>query len=142
MILVGVSRVGKTPTCLYGVALRREGHNYHLTEEDLEGACKSRSATHRSRLYGPVDRREAAPFGARGAASSITYARIEQCQHELDSRTKLFRRENIPMQTRRAYLDQRGEIASKILSPARHPEAPILVPTFDPQGTVRSGEIA
>src|ERR1700744_1451314 len=54
VILVGVSRVGKTPTCLY-MALHYgvKAANYPLTEEDLEKfELPRRLAPYRSRLYG------------------------------------------------------------------------------------------
>lgn len=54
VILVGVSRSGKTPTCLY-LALHYglRAANYPLTEEDLEaGRLPAVLQTHRGKLYG------------------------------------------------------------------------------------------
>ena len=54
VILVGVSRSGKTPTCLY-MALQYGVHaaNYPLTEDDLESLkLPSALAAHRAKLFG------------------------------------------------------------------------------------------
>src|SRR3569623_1621213 len=98
--LVGVSRVGKTPTCLY-MALHYgvKAANYPLTEEDLEKLeLPKRLVPYRSRLYGlPIDAkrlnqvREARRPGSR-------YATLEQCRYELAQADKLFRRESIGTQ--------------------------------------------
>ncbi|MBX3700082.1 MAG: kinase/pyrophosphorylase [Dokdonella sp.] len=116
VILVGVSRVGKTPTCLY-MALHYgvKAANYPLTDEDLERLeIPSRLLPYRPRLYGLTIEagrlaqvREARRPGSR-------YAKIEQCRRELELADKLFRRENIPVQnTTHTSIE---EIASKILS--------------------------
>jgi len=116
LILVGVSRVGKTPTCLY-MALHYgvKAANYPLTEEDLEKLeLPKRLVPYRSRLYGlTIDAkrlnqvREARRPGSR-------YATLEQCRYELAQADKLFRRENIATQnTTHTSIE---EIASKILA--------------------------
>lgn len=116
VILVGVSRVGKTPTCLY-MALHYgvKAANYPLTEEDLENLeLPKRLAPHRAKLYGlSIDAlrlaqvREARRPGSR-------YAKIEQCRRELELADKIFRRDGIPVQsTTNTSIE---EIASKILS--------------------------
>jgi regulator of PEP synthase PpsR (kinase-PPPase family) len=116
VILVGVSRVGKTPTCLY-MALHYgvKAANYPLTEEDLERLeLPKRLVPQRARLYGlSIDPlrlaqvREARRPGSR-------YAEITQCRWELGQADKLFRRENIAVQnTTHTSIE---EIASKILA--------------------------
>lgn len=116
VVLVGVSRVGKTPTCLY-MALHYgvKAANYPLTEEDLERLeLPKRLVQHRPRLYGlTIDPqrlnqvREARRPGTR-------YAKLEQCRWELVQADKLFRREGIAVQnTTHTSIE---EIASKILS--------------------------
>ncbi len=116
VILVGVSRVGKTPTCLY-MALHYgvKAANYPLTEEDLEKIeLPVRLRPFRDRLYGlTIDAtrlaqvREARRPGSR-------YAKLEQCRRELDLADKLFRREGLPVQNTTATSIE--EMASKILS--------------------------
>jgi regulator of PEP synthase PpsR (kinase-PPPase family) len=116
VILVGVSRVGKTPTCLY-MALHYgvKAANYPLTEDDLDRLeIPPRLKPYKPRLFAlDIDAnrlaqvREARKPGSR-------YAKIEQCRHELALADKLFKRENIPVQnTTHTSIE---EIASKILS--------------------------
>ncbi len=116
VVLVGVSRVGKTPTCLY-MALHYgiKAANYPLTEEDLErDRLPERLRQCRDRLYGltidPV--RLAQVREARRPGSA--YAKIEQCKRELALADALFRRENLPsLNTTHTSIE---EIASKILA--------------------------
>lgn len=116
VILVGVSRVGKTPTCLY-LALHYgvRAANYPLTEEDLDRLeLPKRLVPQRARLYGlTIDpQRLAQVREARRPGSR--YAELEQCRWELAQADKLFRRENIAVQnTTHTSIE---EIASKILS--------------------------
>lgn len=116
IILLGVSRVGKTPTCLY-MALHYgvKAANYPLTEDDLgKLELPRRLVPFKQRLYGlTIDAvrlaqvREARKPGSR-------YARLEQCRHELALADKLFRHDNIPVEnTTHTSIE---EIASKILS--------------------------
>jgi [pyruvate, water dikinase]-phosphate phosphotransferase / [pyruvate, water dikinase] kinase len=115
VILVGVSRSGKTPTCLY-MALHYgvRAANYPLTDEDLERLeIPKRLKAHRARLFGLTIEpnrltqvREARRPGSR-------YAKIEQCRWELEQADKLFRRDAIPvLNTTHTSIE---EIASKIL---------------------------
>ena len=116
LILVGVSRVGKTPTCLY-MALHYgvKAANYPLTEEDLERLeLPKRLVPFRTRLYGLSiePQRLAQVREARRPGSK--YAELKQCRWELDQAAKLFRRDGIPVQnTTHTSIE---EIASKILS--------------------------
>lgn len=116
VILVGVSRVGKTPTCLY-LALHYgvKAANYPLTEEDLDRLeLPKRLVPQRTRLYGlTIDpKRLAQVREARRPGSR--YAEVDQCRWELAQADKLFRRETIAVQnTTHTSIE---EIASKILS--------------------------
>lgn len=116
LILVGVSRSGKTPTCLY-LALHYgvKAANYPLTEEDLEGeGLPKRLRAHRRKLFGltidPVRlqqiRQERKP--------DSRYARLEQCKKEVALAETLFRAENLPsLSTTHTSIE---EIASKVLA--------------------------
>ena len=116
LILVGVSRSGKTPTCLY-LALHYgvRAANYPLTDDDLEGKeLPRRLRMHRKKLYGltidPVRlqqiRQERKP-GSR-------YAMIDQCRFEVSAAEALFRDERIPvLSTTHTSIE---EIASKVLT--------------------------
>ena len=116
LILVGVSRSGKTPTCLY-LALHYgvRAANYPLTEDDLEGKeLPKRLRAHRRKLYGltidPVRlqqiRQERKP--------NSRYATIEQCRFEVAAAEALFRAERIPMLS--STHTSIEEIASKVMT--------------------------
>ena len=116
VILVGVSRSGKTPTCLYlALTYGVYAANYPLSEDEFETGRLPRSLEpHRHKLFGlsisperlQQIRRERRPEGR--------YASIEQVRYELRGAEALFRRYQIP------WVDTTGfsieEIASKILS--------------------------
>ena len=116
VILVAVSRAGKTPTCVY-LALHYgvRAANYPLTEEDLEhDRLPERLRRHRNKLFGltidPVRlqqiRQERRP-GSR-------YARMETCQREVAAAEAMFRAERIPtLSTTNTSIE---EIASKVMS--------------------------
>lgn len=116
VILIGVSRSGKTPTCLY-LALHyglRAG-NYPLTPDDLETEELPRAIRqYRNRLFAltidPVrlqQVREARRPGSR-------YATLEQCHREVAAAESLFRRERLPMlSTTHTSIE---EIASKVMA--------------------------
>jgi regulator of PEP synthase PpsR (kinase-PPPase family) len=116
LILVGVSRSGKTPTCLY-LALHYgvKAANYPLTEDDLDGdRLPKKLQPHRRKLFGltidPVRlqqiRNERKP-GSR-------YARLEQCKKEVAQAEEMFRIERLPsLSTTHTSIE---EIASKVLA--------------------------
>lgn len=116
VILVGVSRTGKTPTCLYlALAYGVFAANYPLAEDELEsGVLPKALAAHRAKLYGLTIsperlqqiRRERRPLGR--------YASAEQVGFELRSAEALFRRCQIPFVDTTAFSIE--EIASTILS--------------------------
>ena len=98
LIVVGVSRSGKTPTCLY-LALTFGIHaaNYPLTVEDLdEIRIPPTLNSHRSKLFGlTID-----PARLQGIRNErrpdSQYSSIKQCQYEVRQAEALFRRNDIP----------------------------------------------
>jgi [pyruvate, water dikinase]-phosphate phosphotransferase / [pyruvate, water dikinase] kinase len=115
VILVGVSRSGKTPTCLY-LALQYGVYaaNYPLTDEEFEsGDLPEILASQRKKLFGLTIspdrlrqiRRERRPLGR--------YSTTQQVRFEVREAEKLFRRYAVP------YVDTTQfsieEIASRIL---------------------------
>ncbi|MGH8032998.1 MAG: posphoenolpyruvate synthetase regulatory kinase/phosphorylase PpsR [Luteimonas sp.] len=116
LILVAVSRAGKTPTCVY-LALHYgvSAANYPLTDEDLQhDRLPPRLRAHRSKLFGltidPVRlqqiRQERRP--------NSRYARLETCKSEVSAAESLFRAERIPvLSTTHTSIE---EIASKVLT--------------------------
>jgi regulator of PEP synthase PpsR (kinase-PPPase family) len=116
VVLIGVSRVGKTPTCVY-MALQYGvfAANYPLTEEDLEaGKLPARLEPYRSKLYAltitPLRlqqiRNERRP--------DSRYSSIQQVQYELRTAQSMFARYAIPsLDTTECSIE---EIASRILN--------------------------
>jgi regulator of PEP synthase PpsR (kinase-PPPase family) len=116
LILVGVSRSGKTPTCLY-LALHYgvKAANYPLTEEDLDGeGLPARLKRHRRKLFGlTIDPVRLSQIRAERKPNS-RYATLEQCRREVQLGERLLRAEAIPMlSTTHTSIE---EISSKILA--------------------------
>jgi regulator of PEP synthase PpsR (kinase-PPPase family) len=115
VILVGVSRSGKTPTCLY-LALQYGVYaaNFPLTDEEFEsGQLPEILVKQKKKLYGlsiapdrlRQIRKERRPLGR--------YSSAQQVRFELRESDKLFRRYNIPhIDTTKFSIE---EIASRIL---------------------------
>ena len=115
VILVGVSRSGKTPTCLY-MALHYgiKAANYPLTEEDFEQPrLPDFLRKHKHKLFGLTIEphrlskiRELRRPGSR-------YASIKQCRYEVEAAEAMLRAEGVPQ------LSSTGssieELASRIL---------------------------
>ena len=115
LILIGVSRSGKTPTCLY-MAMQHGVYaaNYPLTEEDLDSGQLPRPLqAHREHLYGlTIDPERLAAIRNERRANS-RYANVSQCEDELRMAERLFERNRIPViNTTHISVE---EIATKIL---------------------------
>ena len=116
VILVGVSRSGKTPTCLY-MALHYgvKAANYPLTEEDLEGAgMPRRLQRHRGKLFGlTIDPVRLHQIRSERKPNS-RYATLETCRREVAAAEALFRQEGVPaLSTTHTSIE---EIAGKVLA--------------------------
>lgn len=97
MVLLGVSRSGKTPTCLYmAMSFGIRAANYPLTEEDLEVLrLPPELAPCRDRLYGlSIDPRRLQDIREERRPGS-RYASEAQCRYEVSRAEALFRRERI-----------------------------------------------
>ena len=115
LILIGVSRAGKTPTCVY-LALHHgvRAANYPLTEEDLDSdQLPAKLRPYRNKLFGltiePVRlqqiRQERRP--------NSRYAQLDTCKREVAAAEALLRAEHIPMlSTTHASIE---EISSRVL---------------------------
>ncbi|MCC6173649.1 MAG: kinase/pyrophosphorylase, partial [Gammaproteobacteria bacterium] len=115
VILVGVSRSGKTPTCLY-MAMQYGvfAANYPLTEDDLESSqLPPALAPHRARLYGLTISAERLQQIRHERRPDSRYASRQQVQFELRAAEAMFARHAIP------YIDTTEcsieEISSRIL---------------------------
>jgi [pyruvate, water dikinase]-phosphate phosphotransferase / [pyruvate, water dikinase] kinase len=116
VVLVGVSRVGKTPTCVY-MALQYGvfAANYPLTEEDLEaGRLPVRLAPFRGKLFGLSIRAERLQQIRSERRPDSRYASRAQVQYELRAADALFQRYSIPtLDTSESSIE---EIASRIMN--------------------------
>jgi len=116
VILVGVSRSGKTPTCLY-MALQYGvfAANYPLTEEDLEaGRLPKRLEAHRRKLFALSIKPERLQQIRNERRPDSRYASRQQVQYELRAADALFTRYAIPcLDTTECSIE---EIASRILN--------------------------
>lgn len=99
VILAGVSRSGKTPTCIY-LALQYGIYaaNYPLTEEDLLGGrVPSIIRPHRRKLYALTIRADRLSRIRSERRPDSRYASLRQCQYEVARAEGMFQREKIPM---------------------------------------------
>ncbi|HEY2590726.1 MAG TPA: pyruvate, water dikinase regulatory protein [Steroidobacteraceae bacterium] len=116
VVLIGVSRSGKTPTCLY-MALQYGvfAANYPLTDEDLEGAeLPARLAAVRTKLYGLTIRPERLRQIRNERRPASRYASAQQVQFEVRAAEALFQRFGIPhIDTTECSIE---EIASRIIN--------------------------
>ncbi len=119
VILLGASRSGKTPTCIYlGLQFGIFAANYPITEEDLEEGCRLPKSLfpYRERLFGlTIDpdrltgiRNERKP-GSR-------YSSSRQCQYEVRNIEHLYHQEGINYIDTSEYSVE--EIATRIMAQA------------------------
>lgn len=97
LILVGVSRCGKTPTCLYmAMQYGIRAANYPLTEDDMERLqLPSSLKPYKDKLFGlTIDSDRLAAIRNERKPNS-RYASFAQCEFEVREVENLFRRENI-----------------------------------------------
>lgn len=115
VILVGVSRSGKTPTCLY-MALQYGifAANYPLTDEDLEHPRLPQTLVpHRAKLYGLTIRPDRLQQIRHERRPDSRYASAQQVQYELRAAEAMFQKFSIPyINTTECSIE---EIASRIL---------------------------
>jgi regulator of PEP synthase PpsR (kinase-PPPase family) len=115
VILVGVSRSGKTPTCLY--LARQYGvyaANYPLTEEDLEGSELPKPIRpFASKLFGLTIEPERLRQIRAARRPDSRYASSQQVQYELRAAEELYERFGVPhLDTTHCSVE---EISSRIL---------------------------
>lgn len=98
VILMGVSRSGKTPTCLY-LALQYgiRAANYPLTPEDLDSTDLPRMVKpYRNKLYGLTIKPDRLHDIRQERRPDSTYADIKTCRSEVLEAQAMFRRYGIP----------------------------------------------
>ncbi len=99
LVLVGVSRCGKTPACLY-MALQFGifAANYPITEEHLDtgAALPTELSAHSGKLYGLTITPERLSAIRHERRPEGRYASFSQCADEVRLTEALFRRQRIP----------------------------------------------
>ncbi len=97
VILVGVSRSGKTPTSLYlAVQFGIKAANYPLIPEDFERRrLPGELQTFRPKLFGLTIAPERLSQIRQERRPNSRYASLENCRYEIEEAQKLMRRENI-----------------------------------------------
>ncbi|MEE4464720.1 kinase/pyrophosphorylase, partial [Azotobacter chroococcum] len=98
LILLGVSRSGKTPTCLYmAMQYGIRAANYPLTEEDMERLqLPAALKPYRDKLFGlTIDSERLAAIRHERKPNS-RYSSFAQCEFEVREVEQMLRRENIP----------------------------------------------
>lgn len=98
VILVGVSRSGKTPTSLYlAMQFGVKAANYPLIPEDFErNKLPGELNNHRRKLFGLTIAPERLVQIRQERRPNSRYASLENCRYEIDAAQKMMRRENIP----------------------------------------------
>ncbi|MFV2029547.1 pyruvate, water dikinase regulatory protein [Neisseria sp. S1] len=98
VILMGVSRSGKTPTCLY-LALQYgiRAANYPLTPDDLESTDLPRMVkAYKNKLFGLTIQPERLQAIRQERRPDSNYSQINTCRREVSDAQAIFRRHNIP----------------------------------------------
>jgi regulator of PEP synthase PpsR (kinase-PPPase family) len=117
LILVGVSRVGKTPTALY-LALQYglRAANYPLTPDDLDhSALPDVLLSHLPRVRGLTLSAERLAAIRQVRYPNSRYATLEQCRAELAAAQRLFKHHGLPViDTTRMSVE---EIAARLRNP-------------------------
>jgi regulator of PEP synthase PpsR (kinase-PPPase family) len=119
VILLGVSRTGKTPACLY-LALQYglRAANYPLTEADLDsGRLPEVLEPFRTKLFGLTIEPERLHHIRNERQPDSTYASVERCRDEIGRMLALFAGEQVPHFD--ASTMSIEEIASQLVQQAR-----------------------
>jgi regulator of PEP synthase PpsR (kinase-PPPase family) len=118
IILLGISRTGKTPTCLYlSLNYSVRAANFPITEDDLEELALPKTLQpHRAKLFGLTTSPERLQHIRQERLPNSRYASLAQCEYEIRQSIALFRRYRID------YLDTTAvsieEIAANIVDMA------------------------
>ena len=98
VVLIGVSRSGKTPTCIY-MAMQYGvfAANYPLTEEDFEGKqMPAMLREHQSKLFGLTIAPHRLQHIRNERRPGSRYSSLAQCEYEVRSAESLFQRFGVP----------------------------------------------
>lgn len=115
LILVGASRSGKTPTCLY-LALQYgvKAANYPITEDDLDDQrLPEVLRPHREKIFGLTIEPERLATIRNERRPNSRYSSLNQCMHEVEEIETMYRRERIHYMNTTAYSVE--EISTRIM---------------------------
>lgn len=118
LILVGVSRCGKTPTCIYlALQFGVRAANYPITEDDLlDSELPKALRPYRHKIFGLTIEPERLASIRHERRPNSTYASLKQCTREVDDVENMYRRHRIN------FIDSTHhsieEISTRILSQA------------------------
>lgn len=98
IIIVGVSRSGKTPTCLYlALQFGLKAANYPITEEDmLSESLPKPIKAYQNKLFGLTTNAKRLFHIRQQRLPQSRYASMEQCHKEIQAVEKMFRQLNVP----------------------------------------------
>ena len=98
VILVGVSRSGKTPTCLYlAMQYGIKSANYPLIPDDFErGTLPTELHKYRTKLFGLTIEPQRLSQIRNERRPGSKYASLENCRYEVNEAQSMMERENIP----------------------------------------------
>lgn len=98
VVLIGVSRSGKTPTCLYlALQFGIKAANYPLTEDDLDDVQMPKPLReHRGKLFGLSIEAERLAAIRTERKSNSKYASLSQCESEVRGAEAIYNRFKIP----------------------------------------------
>jgi len=115
VILIGVSRSGKTPTCIY-MAMQYGVYaaNYPLTEDDFENRqLPAMVRPHAPKLFGLTIEPKRLAHIRNERRPGSRYASAAQCDYEVRSAESLFQRYGVPhLNTTECSIE---EIASRVI---------------------------
>ena len=98
VILVGISRVGKTPTSLYlAMQYGMKAANYPLIPEDFErGQFPKDLIPYRNKIFGLMIDAERLSEIRNERRPGSNYAKLENCRYEINEATAMMKKESIP----------------------------------------------
>lgn len=119
VILVGVSRSGKTPTCLYlAMQYGIKAANYPITEEDIEDQqLPALLKKHREKVFGLTIEPERLAIIRNERKANSRYSSVKQCNYEIEEVELMYKRERIPYLNTTHYSVE--EIATRIMVQAQ-----------------------
>lgn len=120
IILIGVSRSGKTPTCLY-LALHYglKAANYPITDDDIQDQrLPAALQQHRDKLFGLTIDPERLSTIRNERKPNSRYASLKQCMYEVEEVELIYRRERIAFLNTTAYSVE--EISTRIMVSRGH----------------------